>query len=263
MALSGLKSTPNLFLRPAQIVRGYHREHLRPDLVAGLTIAVILLPQAIAYALIAELPPQMGLYAAIVAALVGALWGSSHHLQTGPTHAISLLILSTLATAAVPGSPQYRLMAGMMAVLAGLIQLAMGLARLGMLVNFVSHSVVVGFSAGAGILIAVQQVKHLLGLSFSSHGVVEAVQGIVIYLPETHPATLALGVGTMALILLLRWINPKLPGALIRMVAASAVVAVLGLDEQGVVVIGELPRSLPPLTALPVLDLRLVAQLST
>jgi SulP family sulfate permease len=121
----------DVFLQPVGLFRGYKLSSLRPDLMAGLTVAVILLPQSIAYALIAELPLQMGLYAAIIAAIVGALWGSSNHLQTGPTNATSLLVLSTLVAIAAPGTAEYVLLAGLIAVEAGVIRLAMGLARLG------------------------------------------------------------------------------------------------------------------------------------
>ncbi len=260
--LTGLRTLPAFFFQPVRTLRSYRRSDLRPDVVAGLTVAVILLPQAIAYALIADLPPAMGLYTAIVAAIVGALWGSSFHLQTGPTNAISLLMLSTLFAMTTPGPMEYLVLAGLMAVMVGVIQLIMGLARLGVLVNFVSHSVIVGFSAGAGVLIAIQQLRYLLGLEFTSHGLVEAVQGVAMHLPEAHRATTALGVGTMLLIVLLRRLNPKLPGPLIGMVAAAAVVGVLGLDQEGVAVIGELPRNLPPLTELPLLDLSLIRQLA-
>jgi SulP family sulfate permease len=225
-------------------------------------VAVILLPQGIAYAFIAELPPQTGIYAAIVAAVVGALWGSSHHLQTGPTNAISLLILASLATGATPGTAEYVAMAGLMAILAGLIQLSLGLVRLGVLVNFVSHSVIVGFSAGAGVLIAVKQLRHLLGLEFSSHGLIETAHGVLTHLPETHVTTMALGLGTILLIVLLRVLNPKLPGALIAMVVAAAAVGIAGLDQGGVAVIGELPRGLPPLTDFSVLNPEHLGQLA-
>jgi SulP family sulfate permease len=259
---TNLGAIPNLFAQPVSLFRGYDLSSLRPDLLAGLTVAVILLPQAIAYALIAELPPQTGLYAAIVAAIVGALWGSSNHLQTGPTNAISLLILATLVTVATPGTAEFLVIAGLVAVLVGVIQLVLGLARLGVLVNFVSHSVIVGFSAGAGVLIAVKQLRHLLGLDFSSHGLVETVQGVLIHLPETHIATMILGVGTMLVIVLLRLLNPKLPGPLIAMVVAAAAVGLAGLDEQGVVVIGELPRSLPPLTDFYLLNMQRIGELA-
>jgi SulP family sulfate permease len=259
---ASLGAIPNLFAQPVSLFRGYELNNLRPDLVAGLTVAVILLPQAIAYALIAELPPQTGLYAAIVAAIVGALWGSSNHLQTGPTNAISLLILSTLFTIAAPGTAEYVILAGLMALLVGVVQLAMGLARLGVLVNFVSHSVIVGFSAGAGVLIAVTQLRHLLGLEFTSHGLVDTVHSVWIYLPKTHMPTMALSVGTMLLMVLLRRLYPKLPGALIAMVVAAVAVGIAGLDQQGVVVIGELPRSLPPVTDFSVLNGQRIGQLA-
>lgn len=260
--LTSLKTLPSLFLQPIHRFRGYRASNLRLDAVAGLTVAVILLPQAMAYALIAELPPEVGLYTAIVAAIVGALWGSSNHLQTGPTNAISLLILSTLFTMAVSGTAEYLVLAGLLAVMVGVIQMVMGLAQLGMLVNFVSHSVIVGFAAGAGVLIAIQQLRHLLGLEFSSHGLFETIQGIVSHLPDAHLPTLALGLGTMLLIVLLRRLNPRLPGLLIAMVVAAALVGLLGLNKQGVVAIGEMPRSLPPLAKLPLLSVKLLGQLA-
>ena len=139
--LNGLTHIPTYLLQPVHLFRTYDRRNLRPDLVAGLTVAVILLPQAIAFALIAELPPQMGLYAAIVGAIVGGLWGSSNQVHTGPTNALSLLVLSVLLTVATPGTPEFIVAAGMMALMVGVFQLVMGLARLGVLVNFVSHSV--------------------------------------------------------------------------------------------------------------------------
>ena len=191
--VTNLRDIPSFFLRPVEILKTYNRSNLQPDVIAGLTVAVVLLPQAIAYALIAELPPQVGLYAAIVAAIVGALWGSSNQLQTGPTNAISLLVLSALATSTTPGLSQFIIMAGLMAVMVGVFQMVMGLARLGMLVNFVSHSVVVGFAAGAGVLIAIKQLRHLFRLEFESEHVIETIGGIVTHLPEAHRPTLFLG----------------------------------------------------------------------
>ncbi|MFC1976510.1 SulP family inorganic anion transporter, partial [Chloroflexota bacterium] len=262
--LTGLTHIPFFFLQPLRLFRTYNlRSNLRPDLMAGLTVAVILLPQAIAFALIAELPPEMGLYAAIVGAVVGALWGSSHHAHTGPTNAISLLVLSVLLTIAMPGTPEFIVAAGMMAVLVGVFQLLMGVARLGVLVNFVSHSVIVGFTGGAGILIIVKQLPHLLGLVFSSHSLIETFYGIFINLSKIHWPTFTLGAGTMVLIIVLRQINRKLPGPLISMVLASILVFLLGLDDEGVKVIDELPTGLPPLARLPLFDLEYIARLST
>ncbi len=249
--------------KPIHLFRTYKRANLRPDIVAGLTVAVILLPQAIAFALIAELPPQMGLYAAIMGAIVGGLWGSSNQIHTGPTNAISLLVFSSLSAVVAVGTQSFAVAAGVLAVMVGVFQLSMGLLRLGMLVNFVSHSVIVGFATGAGVLIAIKQVSPLLGLSFPSHNVAETISGLITYLPDAHSETAVIGLGTMLFILSLRQINKRLPAALITMVLASLVVFLLGLDEAGVTVIGQLPSGLPPLSRLPLFDLELISRLST
>ncbi|MEA3440067.1 MAG: SulP family inorganic anion transporter [Chloroflexota bacterium] len=258
-----LESIPKYLLRPISFLPKYDRSQLRPDLIAGLTIAVILLPQAIAYALIAELPPQMGIYTAIVGAVVGALWGSSNQAQTGPTNAVSLLVLSTLIVSFTPGSPAFILAAGLLALMAGVFQLGMGFARLGMLLTFVSHSVVVGFSAGAGILIAIRQIAPLLGLQISAHGLSDILIEIVRELSETQLATALLGIGVIVLILVLKKINPRIPAAFIAMIAASLVVFVFNLDEKGVLVIGKLPKGLPPLTDFSQFNLTAIPSLFT
>ncbi len=260
--LSNLSHIPAYFQNPVRLFRSYDRANLQPDMLAGLTVAVILLPQAIAFAIIAELPPQMGLYAAIIGAIVGGLWGSSNQAHTGPTNAISLLVVSVLLTITEPDSPTFVLAAGLLAVMVGFFQLVLGIARLGVLVNFVSHSVVVGFTAGAGILIAVKQLKEFFGLQFSSHSLIDTVTQVATHLSETNIPTLVLGVGTVVIIVGLRQINPKLPGSLIGMVTASAMVYLLGLNEAGVAVIGELPTGLPPIAPLPLFDLDLIAHLS-
>ena len=223
------------FARPVDIVRSYSLQYLQPDLIAGLTVAVIALPQAMAYALIAELPPQMGLYAAVVGTIVGALWGSSDQMQTGPSNAASLLVLSILLEIAVPGTAEYVIAAGLMAFLVGVLRLVMGLARLGMLVNFVSDAVIIGFTAGAGMLIFVNQVRHLLRLQISSApSLWVTLPRIITHLPEADWISTLIGLSTIALILVLRKWNRKLPGLLIAMVAMSVVVGVFRLDLQGV-----------------------------
>lgn len=249
--------------RPIRLFREYDTDNFRPDLVAGLTVAVILLPQAIAFTLIAELPPEMGLYAAIMGGLAGALWGSSDQMHTGPANAISLLVLSTLAATAVPGSAAYVVAAGLMTLMVGVLQLVMGLARLGILVNFVSHSVIVGFASGAAVLIGVKQLEPLLGLSLPRSDILHTVVGVASNVPAAHIPSVVLGVGTIVLILVLNRVNPKLPGALISMVVASVVVAILGPETLGVATIGQLPSGFPPIAELPVFDLDLIAQLST
>lgn len=249
--------------QPLRLVRGYDRTNLRPDLIAGLTVGVVLLPQAIAYSLLAGLPPELGLYTAIVGGIVAALWGSSDQLHSGPTNTLSLLLLSSLAILIAPDSPGYIVAAGLLTLMVGIFQLALGLFRLGFIVNFVSHSVIVGFSTGAGVLIALRQIDPLLGLTVPRGDVLSGIQGSLMALPQTHGLTAALGIGTMLLIVLLRRIAPRLPGALIGIGAATLAVFLLGDLATEVAVIGPLPNSLPPLARLPILNLELIGRLST
>ena len=200
-------------MRPHALLRRYKADDLRPDLVAGLTVAVVLIPQAIAYALLAELPLHMGLYAAVVAAIFGALWGSSWHLHTGPTNAVSLLVLSSLLGVAEPGSARFIAAAGLMAVMVGVTQIFMGLMRMGVLVNFVSNSVIVGFTAGAGMLISVHQLRHLLRLQIPGSPVVfGAIAQVTSNVFDTHGFSLALGLGTITVMILLHVWRPSWPG---------------------------------------------------
>jgi len=260
--LAQLRAIPAFFTRPVDIIRNYDLHNLRPDLVAGLTVAVIMLPQAIAFAFIAELPPHMGLYSAIVGSIVGGLWGSSHQLQTGPTNTTSLLVLSGLLAVAVPGTPDYLVAAGMMAMLVGVFRMAMGLARLGILVNFVSDAVIVGFTAGAGMLILFNQLRYLMRLTIpSAPRLGQTVHNVVAHLPETHWPSLAMGLSAIALIVVLRRVDRKLPGPLITMVTASIAVELLGLTVRGIKVVGELSRDFPPLARLPVSDFDLIGKL--
>ncbi len=260
----GLRDIPSFFARPREVLQGYSPRQLRPDLMAGLTVAAVLIPQAIAYALIAELPPQMGLYSAVVAAIVGVLWGSSWHLHTGPTNAISLLALSSLLGVAEPGSPRFLAAAGLMAVMVGVAQLLMGLAHLGVLVNFVSDSVIIGFTAGAGLLISVNQLPHLLRISVTgSPAFYSIVTQVISNLLGAHGTTVMVGLGTVAVMLLLRLWRPNWPVTFIGIVVAAGVVAAFGLGERGVVVLADLPRQLPSLAKLPLFDLELIGRVST
>jgi SulP family sulfate permease len=253
-----------LLARPVHIVRSYNLANLRPDLVAGLTVAVVMLPQAMSYALIVGLPVRMGLYTAIVASIIGALWGSSNQLTSGPTNAVSLLALSTLLGVAEPGSVEYLAAAGLLAVMVGTFHLIMGFARLGVLVNFVSDSMVVGFSTGAGILIAFHQAEHLLHIPITpSPSLWETIPSIVAHLPQTHWPSVALGIGTLLIIVVLERINRRIPSLLIGMVTASAIVALVGPETYGIEVVGEIPRRLPPLADFSAVDPRLAVDLFT
>ena len=259
-----LQAAIGFFGQPAQIVRNYRREHLRFDLTAGLTVAVVMLPQALAFAFIAGLPARMGLYTAVVGSVVGALWGSSNQVQTGPTNASSLLVLSALLGTEEPGTAAYVAAAGLLALMGGGFQLLMGLARLGVLVNFVSDSVVIGFTSGAGILIAVSQLANLLRLQVPSAARPwRLIPGILTGLPETHWPSLGVGLGVMVIILALRRSDHRIPALLIGLVGAAGAVGFLGLDARGVEVVGAVPRSLPPLTDVSLFDAELAAKLLT
>ncbi len=250
--------------RPVNLIRTYKLADLQADLLAGLTVAIVALPQAMVFALIAELPAEVGLYALIVAAVVGALWGSSAQLQTGPTNTTSLLVLAVLLDVAAPGTPEYAIAAGVMALIVGVTRLLAGLARLGVLVNFVSDAVIVGFTAGAGALILVNQLRHLLRLPVASQpNLWQTLPAIASQLDETHLYSALIGIGTIALIVALRRVDRRLPAPLLAMAASGLVVALFGLDVRGVAVVGELPRGFPPLVSLPVLDLDLIERLAT
>lgn len=258
-----LHTTSSLFLRPATLIKGYDRHDLRFDLLAGLTVAVVLLPQAIVFSYLAGVPPQMGLYAAVVAAVAGALWGSSKHLQTGPTNTASILVASILGAISLPAGVNAMQAAGMLAVMSGSLRVIMGMARLGMLVSFVSDSVVVGFAAGAGILIIVGELRNLLRLEYTARALPDVFQALVTNLPLTHLPTFALAVVTLIILVVLPRFNRKLPVPLIVLAVAGLLVAVLRLDQFGIQVIGEFPIGLPPLANLPLLNLSLIGDLST
>lgn len=261
--LEQLQARSAFFTRPVAILRGYRSANLPADLIAGLTVAMVAVPQAIAYALIADLPPHVGLYTAVVGAVVGALWGSSHHLQTGPTNASSLLILSALLAVAAPGTPEYLMAAATIAVLAGIIKLVAGLARLGLLINFVSDSVVIGFTSGAGLLIVANQLRHLLRLNIPSTSALDqTLHNVITHLSQTHLPSLLLGIGTLLTVMVLRRIDRRIPNALIALTLAALVAAFSGLAGE-IKVVGALPHGLPPFKMPPLTDLRLIGELST
>ena len=147
--------------------REMDRFTLRADAMAGLTGALVVLPQGVAFATLAGMPPQYGLYAAMVPAVIAALFGSSRHLVSGPTTAASIVLFTALSSLATPGSPDYIRLALTLTLMVGIFELVLGLARFGFLVNFISHSVIVGFTAGAAIHIGASQLKHFLGLDIA------------------------------------------------------------------------------------------------
>ncbi|HTG00192.1 MAG TPA: SulP family inorganic anion transporter [Nitrospirota bacterium] len=230
---------------------GWHnlltKRNLRADFIAGLTGAVIVLPQGVAFAIIAGLPPEYGLYAAIVPTIIAALFGSSMHLISGPTTAISIVVFTTVSPLAEPASAQYIEMVLAITFLAGLFQFALGLARMGALVNFVSHSVVIGFTAGAAVLIATSQIANLFGLPGSKrHAFIHIWIDFFRSLPEMNVYALIIGICSLAAAVLFKIYAPRKPGMLFAMIAASLLALALHGKEHGVRLIGSLPSRLPP-----------------
>jgi SulP family sulfate permease len=262
--LASLRASSSALLRPVEILRTYRRRDLLADLIAGATVGIVLLPQGLAFALLAGLPPEMGLYSAIVASIVAALWGSSNHLQTGPTNTASALTLSVLLPIAAPGSPAFIAAAGLVAIMAGILRLAMGLARLGVLVNFVSDAVIVGFTAGAGGLIIASQISTLIGVkSTPAQDLFSLLITLAPQLPSTHLPSLVLGLITIALLILLRRIPSRYPLSLVGIVVAGVGAWLFGMEAQGIKVIGAIPNHVPPITIPELMNIGLVGQLST
>lgn len=238
----------------------------RADLIAGLTGAIVALPQGVAFATIAGMPPEYGLYAGMIPAVVAALFGSSWLLVSGPTTAASIVLFSSLSIHATPGSPEYIQLALTLTMMVGLIQLAMGLARFGALVNFISHSVVVGFTAGAAILIASSQFKHFLGLILPrTRHFHETVYAVINHWDEVNMYVAAVGIITLASGLIVRKIWPKFPYMIVAMLigsfAALIMSSIFGTEVTQIASVGALPSTLPPLSA-PNLTLQNIKRLS-
>ena len=227
-------------------LRGYGADHLRGDMTAGLTVAVMLIPQGMAYAMLAGLPPIVGLYASTLPLAVYALFGTSRQLAVGPVAMVSLMVAAAIGTMAKGGTSEYVAYAVMLALMVGVIQLAMGISRLGFLVNFLSHPVVSGFTSAAALIIGFSQLKHLLGANIErSHHVHEIVVQAIAHGSDINAATVAIGVGSIALLLGLKQWNPRFPGALAVVVVGTLLVWGLGLHERGVAIVGKVPQGLP------------------
>jgi len=226
-----------------------NRRTLRADFMAGLTGAIIVLPQGLAFAMIAGLPPVYGLYTAILPPIIAGLFGSSLHMVSGPTTANSLVIFAALSPIAVPGTPEYLSLALVITFMVGLIQLGFGLARLGVFVNFVSHTVVVGFTTGAAILIANSQLKNISGIVIPNG--LSAVETLYVFWEKFDSANFQ--VFTVAAIaflvaLIIKTMNSKLPYLIGGLLAGSAVAVFLGGSSVGIKFVGAIPRGLPPLS---------------
>ena len=244
--------------------RSYGRTELSADLVAAVIVTIMLIPQSLAYALLAGMPPEAGLYASIAPIILYALFGTSKALAVGPVAVVSLLTASAVGQVAEQGTAGYAIAALTLAFLSGAFLLLMGVFRLGFLANFLSHPVIAGFITASGILIATSQLKHILGVSGYGHTLPEMLSSLAAHLGETNWITAVIGGLTTAFLF---WVRRRLKAALLKLgtpamladvltkagpvfavVATTVVVWAFDLADLGVRIVGEVPQSLPPLT---------------
>jgi SulP family sulfate permease len=256
--------------------RSYNREALSNDMIAAVIVTIMLIPQSLAYALLAGLPPEAGIYASIVPIIFYAIFGTSRALAVGPVAVVSLMTAAAIGQIAETGTMGYALAALTLAFLSGAILLVMGVFRLGFLANFLSHPVIAGFITASGILISASQLKHILGVSAEGHSLVEVVWTLLQHLGDTNAITLVIGVSATAFLFWVRkGLKPRLralglgprmadiatkAGPVAAVVVTTLATWAFGLDGHGVAVVGEVPQSLPPLT-LPSFDPDLLRQL--
>lgn len=253
--------------------RTYDKNALTNDLVAAVIVTIMLIPQSLAYALLAGLPPEAGLYASIVPIMLYAVFGTSRGLAVGPVAVISLLTATAIGNVAESGTADYVSAALTLAFLSGLFLTILGFFRLGFLANFLSHPVIAGFITASGIIIAASQLKHILGINASGHNLLELLESIFSHLTQTNFITVLIGISATAFLFWVRkGLKPKLQalglgpmtvdilakaGPVFAVVATTLLVWLFGLDKYGVKIVGAVPQSLPPLT-LPNLSLDLV-----
>jgi len=228
-------------------LRGYRREWLRGDLVAGLTVWAVLVPEALAYASIAGVSPVVGLYAAPGALLLYAAFGSSRHLVTGPMSATAALSAAAVAQLAQPGSGAFTTLTVALAITTGIIALLAGLMRLGFLASFISEPVLKGFIVGLALTIIAGQLPALFGVEKGSGDFFEKVWDLVTKLGDTQGWTFAVGIASLALVLGLRRVAPASPGSLVAVACGVLAVELLGLDDRGVAIVGTIASGLPEL----------------
>ena len=270
--------TPNIFryLPILEWSRQYNRTSLTNDMMAAVIVTIMLVPQSLAYALLAGLPPEAGIYASIVPIVLYAIFGSSRVLAVGPVAVVSLLTASAVGQVAETGTAGYAIAALTLAALSGGFLVLFGLLRLGFLANFLSHPVIAGFITASGILIAMSQLKHILGVSAHGHTLPEMVQSLVEHLDQSNLITLGIGVSAIVFLFWVRGnlkpllnrmnLGPLLTDLLTKAGPVFAVVAttlsVWGFDlaQDGVRIVGDVPQSLPPFT-MPGFDLDLLQQL--
>ncbi|CAL2089528.1 Sulfate permease, SulP family [Tenacibaculum sp. 190524A02b] len=239
----------------------YQKSQLQGDVIAGITVAIVLIPQGIAYALIAGLPPIYGLYAALMPQLMYAIFGSSRQVAIGPVAMDSLIVATGVSTLALTGSESYIAIAILLALIVGIIQLLMGVFQLGFVVNFLSRPVISGFTSAVALIIGLNQFKNLLGVDFLQsdqiHILLEDIFGRIQFY---HKKTTIIGLIACAIIIVLRKINRKIPNALVVVVFGITVVKYFGDFWSGVAIVKDIPSGLPGFSV-PTIDIALVKEL--
>ena len=237
-------------------------EILRADLIAGITVALVLVPQSMAYAQLAGLPPYYGLYASFLPGIIAALFGSSRQLATGPVAVVSLLTASALEPIAGANPELYITYAIMLALMVGAFQIGLGLLRLGVLVNFLSHPVVVGFTNAAAIIIGTSQLGKLFGVSVekAEHTYETVFNTLVEAFSNTHLETMLMAIVALSIMIAMKRLIPKAPNVLTAVVVTTVISWMVGFEQMGGAVVGKIPAGLPAL-AIPELDFQTMGQL--
>lgn len=223
----------------------YKKNDFSGDLTAGLTVGVMLIPQGMAYSMLAGLPPIYGLYASTIPLIIYALFGTSRQLAVGPVAMVALLISTGVGALAELGSPEFIGLAITLALMVGVIQFAMGVFRLGFLVNFLSHPVLSGFTSAAALIIGFSQLKHLLGIKIPRGKVHETLINVFENIQAVNFPTLAIGIVAIAILLIIKRVNRRIPGPLIVVLGGIIAVIAFGLDAEGVKIVKEVPSGLP------------------
>lgn len=248
-------------MQPRSFTSLFQRETWRSDVLSGFTVATVIIPNAMAYALLVGLPPQMGLYATLAGAAVSVLWGSSAFVITGAVGIVSLLTLTAVLPFAPFGSGAFITLAIALAILVGCIQFLAGLFQFGYLARLIPHSVIIGFSSAAAIIIASTQIPALLGISVpQKEHVIETLGGIITNMPNTHLPTLSIGILTLLFLMYMRRIFPLFPAALVALGAGVFAVIFFSIESLGVALVGDVPARLPILE-IPTLSITTISTL--
>lgn len=241
--------------------RDIGRDTLKADLVAGITVALIAIPQSLAYAQLSGVPAYFGLYATLLPCVIGILFGSSRQLSTGPVAMTSLLTAASIIPFAPWGSEQFYATVVLMALLSGVTQIALGLARMGVLLNFLSHPVLMGFINAAAIIIGLSQFAPLIGMSLrNSKHLLSDIAHVLASMDEMHAVSLLFGLVSLAVMVAIKRFVPRLPGVLIAVALATFVSSLIGFEAMGGRVVGKVPVGLPSL-GVPALDWKLIPSL--